>query len=166
MKKHLTLIGIFLATAGLCAAGYRNVAPEEGPQVRGTRQRAEAAAAWTGVIEREDGRHIELRNLGTRFGSANLARGEQASILLTIPEAPEGTVVSVEATHGGRIGDATRAQLAVDADGTVEIPFRMGTMGGHPVHVRVQDRVMGLSFMVEEPLPQLSGTGAEKEVLP
>lgn len=165
MKIWMNIIVITVAATSLSWAGYRNVSPEERMESPSSRRvEVQDPSKWTAVVRRENGDRVELRNLGNRFASTELARREQAEIMLVIPGAPEGTEVRVEATHGGRINETSRTTLQVQRGGMVAIPFVMGTMGSHPLYVKVRGHTVGMMFMVEEPHPPRSGVRAEREV--
>lgn len=165
MKIWLSIIAITVTATSLSWAGYRNVSPEERMESPSSRRvEIQDPSKWTAAVKRENGDRVELRNLGNRFASTELSRGEQVEIVLVIPGAAEGTEVRLQATHGGRVDEKDRTVLRIQKAGTVVIPFEMGTIGAHPLHVRVRGMAVGMMFMIEERHSPRSGVRAGREV--
>lgn len=149
MMRAMMLLGAFLT--GTCAgwAGVRNLQSPEARQERVTPGVA-SPEAWSGAIRREGERSVELRNLGDRFASVLLRRGESVEVCLKIPGLEKGSIVHLASTHGGTVDEKSRAEWEAQEDTRICFPYTVGVMGPHPVLVTVHGRSITLLFLVEE----------------
>ncbi|MBU0676903.1 MAG: hypothetical protein KJ626_02210 [Verrucomicrobia bacterium] len=106
------------------------------------------ASSWEATIVRENGETYTLRNLGERFASYDLKRGETCQICLTVPGLEVGTQVTLSSTHGGKIDGRARRGLKSERANEVCFTYTMGTLGAHPLKININARSKSMLFTV------------------
>lgn len=150
MKRIALILGMALTMSGVCWAGYRTVPESEAKRIAVPTQDVQGPEKWSGTVRRADGQVVTLQNLGDRFASVPLSRGEQVEICLDIPGLESGENIRIASTHGGKIEGKHRTARSANKNNEICFPYTMGTMGPHPVIVTLRGRSITLLFQTEE----------------
>jgi len=149
MKRTILLLAIAMMGSSTLA-GVRNITSAESVGIDAVLPSVKGPEHWGATVRRGGGQPVSVKNLGDRFASVFLSRGEEVEVCVSIPGLPAGERVQLASTHGGVIDGHPRAEWMVREEGRFCFPYTVGVMGPHPVIVTVRGRSLTLLFQVEE----------------
>lgn len=108
--KRIFLLLASVMMSSTTWAGVRNIAPAEATVIESVSADVRGPEHWTATVRRGDEKPVEVRNLGDRFASVLLRRGEAIEVCVTIPGLPSGERVQIASTHGGTVDGRPRVE--------------------------------------------------------